>query len=168
MVSTPNSRPRRRAANPSIHKLNVPLLVGTLLAFSSLTVAAYFWHGFQLRRLASIFLDRAVELEQQDQWRAASGYIHRYLRLRPDDGQARIRLARAYDQSLAEGSDPTQAIDLYYRALGVAEAGEQAPLRHRLTELLLETGRFVEAESEALAMLATDAAHPFARRALAV
>ena len=85
--------------------LNVPLLAGTLIAVAVLGPAAYAWRSYQVKRTATAFLDRADVLERQEDWEEAAGYLHRYLRLRPNDTKAtdlQIRLAKTYDKSAEE------------------------------------------------------------------
>lgn len=154
---SPDHVPRARARSSATHhQLNVWWLVGTLAALLVLTPASFAWHAFQVGRIARIFLDRAAALETAAQFEEAAGYLHRYLRLHPDDGPARIRLAQVFDRSAESPRQQWRAVDLYYRALGVAAADQQPALRRRVGELLLEQGRFAEAEAEAGKLLAAD------------
>jgi tetratricopeptide (TPR) repeat protein len=148
--------------------LNVPLFVGTLVAAAVLGPAAYAWWSFQVNRTADVFLHRADTLEDEEKWEQAARYLHRYLRLRPDETDVRIRVARTFDKSAQDVRRKQQAVALYYRALGVAPASEQPALRRRLAELLLEVGEFEAAETEAEKLLAVSQEDPDGRRLLAL
>jgi len=158
--------------------LNVPLLAGTLIAVAVLGPAAYAWRSYQVKRTATAFLDRADVLEGQEDWEEAAGYLHRYLRLRPDAEDAtevQIRLAKVYDKSAVESESTVEAwrrkaraVDLYYQAIGIATADEQPALRRRLAELLLDLERFASAEKEADRLLATNEDDPEGLRLLAL
>lgn len=154
--------------------LNVRLLVGTLIAAAVVLAAAYFWHGYQAGRAAEALLVRADTLEEEGDWASAAEYISRYLKLRPDDPRARVRLAETFDKCAWHYRRKRIAIDLYYRALGQTSDDpdvrlllqEKRPaLRRRLAELLLEAGqlsgeaaRFASAETEAKKLSEGDSA----------
>ena len=157
-------------------QLNIWFLVGTLIAAAVLGPAAYFWREFQVRRTAKDFLIQAETLEAEENWSEAAGYLFRYLRLHPNDADARIRLAKAFDKSAAQNPQlMLRAVDLYYSALGVASEERKSELRARLAELLLEVGLFYQdprrislAETEALALTETDEEGPRGLRVLAL
>ena len=159
----------RPADGPVVQRmLNVPLLIGTLVVVAVLVPAARFWHSRQLRQVAEAFLDRAGDLEAQEDWTAAADYLRHYLQLDSGHTDARIRLAMAYDRSGDDAEHKKQAINYYYRALGMAPADEQPALRLRLVELLLELGEFISAETEAKKLLAADDKDALAKRLLAL
>lgn len=145
--------------------LNVRLLIGTLVAVVILTPVAFFWHSYQVGRTASAFLSRAESLEKEKNWGEASQYIFRYLRLRPDDVDARIRLAETFDKG---SRDPWATSEYYYRALGMAPADRQPALRRRLAELLMAAQTYGSARAEAEKLLAADDQDPLGRRLLAL
>ena len=168
-ISTRRSRVRRI--------LNTPLVVGTLVFLAIFVPGVYFWHGYQARQTAEAFLDRADELENDKKWGQAAGHLHLYLELHPEDVDARIRLAKTYDRAAKSRPQKPRAIELYYQALSadmaVADpkrpaADRQRPLRQRLAELLIETGRFASAEMEANILLKADPEDRKAHRALAL
>jgi len=148
--------------------LNVPLLVITIIGVTALSAGAYAWYGFQLRRIATSLLTRAESFEQEGDWSQAADYTHRYLQVRPDDVAARIQLAQRFDRSASAAHQKTRAKELYYAALGVAPEAQRLGLRLRLAQLLLETGRFVEAEAEARKILEAEGQQPEAQRILAL
>lgn len=164
------SRPHGAArAGRTALALNVPLLLITALILAAVAPSAYFWHKWQVHRIASSLAVRSEALAQSGNWSAAAGYTSRYLQLRPADASARIRLAKQFDKSLPTGRTRGRAIDLYYQALAVAaEPGEKAALQLRLAELLLEERRYPQAREEALKFTSSDAQYPAARRVLAM
>ncbi|HUY91125.1 MAG TPA: tetratricopeptide repeat protein [Pirellulales bacterium] len=120
--------------------LNIRLLVRSAAATAVMAILAYFWHGFQIDRNATALLDRAAQMEQSENWLGAAQSIHRFLRLRPDDVDAKIRLAEDFDQAAATTRDKTRAVELYATAIGLAP--ERADLRNRHLTLLLESGDY--------------------------
>lgn len=136
------------------HQLNVRLLVGTLIVVAVLGPATYFWREFQITRTAGSFLSRADQLEKEAKWGEAAGHLFRYLQLRPDEANVRIRLAENFGKSAAKNVRlKSRAINLYYHALGVATEEQQLALRAPLADLLLESQQFSAAEKEAKKLL---------------
>ena len=177
-MSRKNTDPSPAPAKPPRGKpaprrvLNLPLLLGTIVAGLALPIAAYGWHAFQLGRIAEAFIARATVLEEEENWREAASYVYRYVELCPEYSEERVRaqlrLARDYDRSAATSDAKIRAIELYYEALGVAPEDEQTGIRHRLSELLLELGRFLQAENESLQLIAADDQDAKAHRMLAL
>ena len=152
--------------------LNVPLLAGTLVALVMLAPAAYAWHAWQVRRTADAYLQQADRLEKDGKWGSAAGYLFLYLRFRPDDIDARIRLAETFDKA---AQDSKRAVDLHYLALGAAPgkpaktlAARLLQLRIRLGELLLERRRYADAETEAKTIIEADQGNAAGGRILAL
>ena len=157
----------RGAVRPKLKRILNSLLVETLVVAAVVGPAVYLWYSYQVNRTADALLERArkLELEEKDYKGAADDYFQ-YLKLKPNDANAQILLAEAFDRA---GKDPNRAIEYYYQAIGVApdyrpkgvtpaekdKAKEDTPvekeraLRRRLAELLIERGRFAEAEGEA-------------------
>ena len=77
--------------------LNLPLLIGTLVAVAVLGPAVYFWHWYQVGNIGGAFLERANVLEEKEEWRSAASYLYRYLRLHPDNTDVQIQLAETFD-----------------------------------------------------------------------
>lgn len=137
---------------------NVPLIIVTALVVSLVSTSSYFWHSYQVGRLARAFLERADRLQDEGEWARAADSLQRYLRLHPEDLQTRIRLAKTFDRGVDDGSSVLLAIDFYRRALR-AVPEEQAleetalALRRRLGELLLDIGDWKLAEQQAQLVL---------------
>lgn len=129
----------------SIRQLNLPWLIGTLVVLSIATPSIYFWHQYQLQRVATAMLERADTLEAEGEFRKASDYLFRCLQLSPQDSRRHreltIRIAESYDRSLS--ADTQSVIAWYQRAV----AAENDPrnndaLRTRLAELYLSVGEY--------------------------
>ena len=160
------SRPTTR------RQLNLPLLIATVVVVAVVAPAVYFWHGFQLVRTAGALLSRAEELEGKQQWLVAAEYVNRYLRLEPDDVDARIRLAVDYERGANTPGRKSRAADLYYRAIGLAgkspdKAKTLRNLHEQLAEVLLTLGRYRDAEKQAIE-ITDNPKDPNAKRLLAL
>jgi tetratricopeptide (TPR) repeat protein len=119
-------------------RLNVPLLAGTLIAAVVLGPAAYCWHSYRLTRTGETVLNEAEQSWEEGQFAKAADLFGRYLKLQPDDADAKARLAEAFDKSGRDWTTKSRAIELYYQALGGAPGEKEAGLRRRLAELLLQ------------------------------
>jgi len=129
----------------AIRQLNVRWLIGTLVVLSIAVPSIYFWHQYQLQRVATAMLERADALDAEGEFRKASDYLFRCLPLSPQDSRRHreltIRIAESYDRSLT--ADTPSVIAWYQRAV----AAEQDPrsndaLRTRLAELYLSVGEY--------------------------
>lgn len=69
--------------------LNLRLLAILLVAGLAIGGASHWLHGFQMRRHASFFLRQAYQAEAQGRRRESLDHYRQYLRVRPDDMQAR-------------------------------------------------------------------------------
>ncbi len=130
------------------YTLNVPLLIGTIVALAILIPTVYFWHSYQLGRTSTIYLERADVLEQEENYQEAATYLHRYLQVNRGDVDTRIRLAVVYGKSAADNfRRKFQAIEYYSTAVGLAP--NRIDLRRTLAEFLLEMRQYSRAEDEA-------------------
>lgn len=143
------SGPLPTVARPpdKIEELNPRALAITIVGLALLLPAAFFWHQFQIHRNAGKLLTQAQRLAANDEWRdAATMYFH-YLKLRPDDAQSWINLAQAVDRAAETYNEKQKAVELYFQTITLAS--DQAELRRRLAELLLEQGKHELAEYQA-------------------
>lgn len=166
----PKDRKAGAAGTETRRVLNWPLLGGTFCALAVIGPLAYAWHSYQVKNISAALLQRADALAGEGDWRGSAGYLFRYLQLDSENAEVRVRLARNYDQSAETGREKNQAIEHYYRALGVAPAEDQPELRRRLCQLLLETQppRHLAAEQEATRLLDQDPNDAAALRAFAL
>lgn len=136
--------------------ISVPVLIGTVIIAAAGGLGLYFWHGFQAQRGANALLAQAEELlanakDQQEKavFHDAASLIYRYTQIKPDDIDAHVRLAEVYEKGASDTRSADRAIVLLYEALGIADAAKQEELRRSLVDLLIEQGRYLEAEVEA-------------------
>lgn len=129
--------------------LNWQVLIVTFVAAAALGGGLLALHAWQVSRTAGIFLAYADQQERSSQWLQAAGYIDRYLALCPKDAAARVRLAEVFAKGAVSPAQKRRAVDLCYRAIASGAKEKEHRLRLRLAELLLESGRFKEAEREA-------------------
>lgn len=148
--------------------LSVRVLLLSLVLVGAGLPSLYALRKWQLSRTATAYLDRASELEKQEEWLAAANYIGRYLALRQHDADAEVRLAETYAKGADSAARIKRAVELYYTALGNELGDRQWPLRQKLASLLVDLGRFAEAEGEARKLIAHDPASPEANKSLAL
>lgn len=152
----------------TVRVFNLRLAAATLVVVAVLGPSLYAWHAHEVQRTAGAFVERADQLEKDKDWMGAAGYLHRYLRLCPDDGEVRVRMAKMYDRGATDWALKREAVNIYYDTLGRIPATEQVALRRRLAELLMDIGRFAAAEAEAMKVLAVDGKDFQGRRLLAL
>jgi tetratricopeptide (TPR) repeat protein len=149
-------------------KLNLPVLAISLLAVVLAAVTFQAVRKWQLSRLSHALLVRSRQQEQSQDLPAAIATLEHYLRLAPRNQTARAQLAALSAQTAHTLTDKQRAIALHYRALAGDLGTAADDVRAQLAELLLETGRLLEAETEARAVLERVPAQPRAARALAL
>ena len=158
----------RPPGRPTVRRmLNTRLLVETLIVAAIIGPAAYFWYLWQVKRTADTILERAATLVEQKDDAAAAQYYFQYLKLRPGDADAQVRLAETFDRA-AKGPGKSRAVQYYYEALGVAPPDKQCELHRRLAELLIELRRFGPAEDEAQEVLKREPNDPQGWRLVAL
>lgn len=157
---------RRRGGQTKQWKLNVRLLIGTLVGLAVLSPAVYFWHSWQVGRNASALLDRAKLHEDKGEWMLAAQDLHRYLQLRPDDTEALVRRAEDFDDGAKVDVEKRRALQLYAAAL--AQVPDRADLQSRHMTLQLELGDYRAALDEAAAVLKKVPSDPAALRVKAL
>lgn len=145
------------AAGPKTKRVfNLRLLVETLIVAAILGPAIYLWYSWQLTRIEAAMLERAKELSENKDDRAAAQYYFQYLKLRPEDADVQVLLTESFDRAAVGLREKGRAVQYYYQALGVAPPEKQRDLRRRLGELLLQLQRFTEAEDEARTLIEKD------------
>lgn len=155
--------PRRR-----LWVVNYRLAAATFAGAVALFGAAVGWHGYQVERIAAVFLQEAETWERRKDWRQAAEALYRYSRLTTDSHAVAIRRARNFDRATTSQTEKTQAIQLYQEA--IPSAPDDPSLHRRLAELLLETGDYAAAlvRAEVLLSLRPDDAAACRVKALAM
>ena len=131
--------------------VNVRLLAMTLACVLLLSLVAYFWHARQLERNATLFLSRAAEAESASNYAKAAENLFAYLKFRPAEVTARIRLAKNFSLSAKSSAEKARAVQLLAVAIGLAP--DQTDLRCDHLTLLLESGDYSTALARAKELL---------------
>src|SRR5438105_2273094 len=94
------SKSKMTAASPAPapRRLSVPVLVGTFVALAILLPGLYFWRARQVQQGADVYVQRAEELAKKGQLAESAESLFLYLKMRPDDANAKIQLAETYDR----------------------------------------------------------------------
>lgn len=132
--------------------MNFPLLIGTMAVFGAAGAGLYYWRVYQVRQHAFVVRTRAENLADEHKFAAAMASYGDYLLLRPDDGDARLRLAELFDKA-NDGAAINRAVELYRAVLGSSSTGLAAEKRieaqRRITELLIDGNALDQAQNEA-------------------
>jgi tetratricopeptide (TPR) repeat protein len=140
-----------------------------LVVAALLSAGAYFMHSWQLSRLSRALLRYAEAQQEKENWTMAASYLDRYLRVHPEDVSARGDLATVIARGANSPAQRRRAVELHYRALADEPPKPDAVrLRGQLAELLVKTGRHVEAEREARKVIAASPDDAVAHRSLAI
>jgi len=148
--------------------LSIPVFAVTAVGIVAAASGFHYVRGWQLSRLSKTFLDRAREAQQREDWREAAEQFDHYLRLSPEQAAARTELALVFAKGAKSLDEKQRAVALHYRALASALEDSTDELRIGLAELLLQTGRPLEAENAARDVLDRLPEEPRASRAFAL
>lgn len=118
-------------------------------AFAVLAICLYFWHGYQLDHSAAILLERARQHEEQQEWVPLVKTLRRYLQMAPEDDVAWQMLANAEDKRSSSYGDLVDAARVHGRVLARPGMAGNVALRLRYARLLLDTGRYDDAATQA-------------------
>jgi len=169
-AQTPRTRhePRQARGRTRIGRQKAVVLAivtACSLLFTALfTAVAYWGNSWRQDQLAAELLQRADDCEKHSKWLEAADCIDQYLWLRPADDLQRVRLATIYARGASSFEHRQRAIDLGYRGVAVGDGQQRLLLREQLATLLLQNGRFIEAEAEAAKLLAESAMNAAALR----
>jgi tetratricopeptide (TPR) repeat protein len=112
-------------------------------------VCLYFWHGYQFEKSATVLLERARRQEEQSEWVPLVRTLRRYLQMSPEDDQAWQMLAKAEDRRADSFSGLVDATRVFGRVLARPGLANNVALRLRYARLLLDTGRYEDASTQA-------------------
>lgn len=99
-------------------RVNVALLswlVGTIVVFG---IGAVVLRNYFVDKNATVLLSQAADLEDKNDYSGAVRLIEQYISFRPNDSEAKIRLAEVYDKTVRSPSQYFRALNLYSDALG--------------------------------------------------
>ena len=137
-------------------KINLRLLVSTIVGLALLGGGIFAWHQqartamsnalfTEASRILSEQQDLAPSQERETLLTDAINQLEKFLALNPDDSDARILLANAFDMSAASIMYPERNILLQLDALAVSSGETRSDLLLRVTSLLNRARRFSEA-----------------------
>ena len=127
--------------------LNLRLLLVSVAIGSALSLAGYGWYRYRYGQVAKAMVQRAAGLEKDGEWQKSAGYLNRYLQLRPDDLDARLRLVEAVEHSAQTDQQRKYLLGLLYQTLGLVP--DRHDLRLKLANQLLASQDFAGAETAA-------------------
>jgi tetratricopeptide (TPR) repeat protein len=148
--------------------LSIPVFVFSVLGLAVAASGFHFVREWQLTRLSQTLLVQARAEEVKGHWLKAAEHLDRYLRLQPQNQAARAQLATTFAKGATTLEEKERAVALHYRALASELGGQEDELRVALADLLLETGRLLEAENEAQDVLGRAPDQPRASRVFAL
>lgn len=119
----------------------------TLVALPVAAAALYGLHDWQVRRAAPLLLNRVAALEELGQFNASAYVLRQYVQLRPQDEEARKRLAETLSRLSETAADG--AVALRFRQEAVQLLPSNAAQHRALAELALRQQRYDVAEKEA-------------------
>ncbi|WP_168206844.1 tetratricopeptide repeat protein [Lacipirellula limnantheis] len=143
-------------------------LAGVTVALACVAVPLAYWrYRSAYEQTAGALLERAAELEKEQEWDDATRYYQRYLLIKPSDGDALARMTDAYAHGEQTPERLMRVNALLYRVLGQSSEAEQPALRLQLAENLLKLGSFKQAIAE-LKDFKDDALLPRSRKTVAL
>ncbi len=123
------------------YRVNYRLLFSLIVGGCISAVAAYFLWRFQVDRNANRLLERAKAAQAESDDQEAYDTLTQYVRLRPDENEARVRLGMAAAK-LLERDDldlPTQSDAYHTLGEAVIRTGD-IPLRRKLVDFYMTHG----------------------------
>jgi Flp pilus assembly protein TadD len=134
--------------------INLKVLIATVVIGVALAGTVHGVHTWQVGRTAKGLKVLADAQEEKSEWLKAAQYLDRYQRLDSSDPEVPARLALLYTKGATTPSEKNRAITLHFRALGAGSSEQNLEIRASLGDLLLEAGRYTEAEAESRKLLA--------------
>lgn len=149
--------------------INLPVVAASLAVLLPLVPGLYFTHAWQLSRLSDGLLRHAEREEERQDFLQAANFLDRFLRIHPQNSAVRGQLAETFAKGATTPAQKRRAVQLHYQALAAEPLKPDANrLRSGLAALLVESGRYLEAEKEATKVVDDVPGDPTAQRALAL
>jgi predicted Zn-dependent protease len=134
--------------------INLKVLIATVVIGAALAGTVHGVHTWQVGRTAKGLKVLAEQQEEKSEWLKAAQYLDRYQRLDSSDSEIPARLALLYTKGAKSPAEKNRAITLHFRALGAGESERTLEIRASLGDLLLEAGRYTDADAESRKLLA--------------
>jgi tetratricopeptide (TPR) repeat protein len=125
------------------YRVNYRLLIGLAVGLLVAMGASYFLWGFQIDRNATRLLDKAKVAEADDDVEQAYKSLDQFLKLRPKDKEARVRLGKAAVKFIKLDDVEVEKQRDAYQALVYSVTNTDDPeLRRELIDLQVQSGAF--------------------------
>jgi tetratricopeptide (TPR) repeat protein len=141
-------------------KINFRFLAVLLVALAVCGAGTHFLHGYQVKRNAGVFLDRANRAEQDAEaaeakekgthYRKEMEHLRRYLSFRPKETDARARLGVLMEKFARTGKDLTNTLIVYDTVL--REDPARADIRLRAAKLAMVLDRHADTLEHLIAL----------------
>jgi predicted Zn-dependent protease len=144
LVAQDQSEPDDTGWSPPVpRELNLLFGLGLVIVVAVLGGTIHFVHAYQVRRYASVLLDRARRAEADEDLEKATESLRQYLDLNREDGPTWAWYARLVDRRTPAGPGRVRAYLVHEEALRHHPA--DPPLQRRCAELALELERYSDA-----------------------
>ncbi len=127
-------------------------MLGTFVVLAVLIGGGFAARAWNLERNAKKYLAKAEAAEDEADLQKTYENLKLFLQLRPKDAEVRIRVAKAFDKLATDPASKVHLLSLYDQA--VLLNPDRADLLDRRLELLVQLGRFKDAETLARKMIA--------------
>ena len=114
-----------------------------LLVIAAAIPAGYFWHETQQAKTVDRFLKRADKLQESGKDLEAIVFLDRYLHIRPNDMDVRVRMVHAVDRVATNPLRKIRAMELYRDTWNLDL--NRIELGARCADLAIELARYDEA-----------------------
>jgi exosortase len=125
-----------------------------LLVIAAAIPAGYFWHERQQAKTVDRFLKRADKLQESGKDLEAMVFLDRYLHIKPDDMDVRVRLVRTVDRAATNPLHKIRAMELYRDTWNLDP--NRIELGARCADLAIELARYDEALAASAKLSAVD------------
>lgn len=126
-------------------RLNFRFAIIMFVSVAVIATATHFLHAYQVQRMASSFLDRATQMEKQEQLDKAVDYVSRYVALVPTDEPALERLAALLvDERLGKSQIAKRRAKLVLEKVLYSQP-KRHDVRRQLIKLNVELGGYTDA-----------------------
>lgn len=155
-------RPEDRAGRT----INLPLVIGTIIALAFLIPSASYWHDYQLRRNANSLLTTAERFEAEGDLRQAARSLEQYGELTGYSLDSLQRMADALEKIKQPKIDDYRRLARVYQHTLTIKPSLDGN-RRRLARILVSIGSYDQAAREAYSLLESDRSDLVALRVLA-
>jgi tetratricopeptide (TPR) repeat protein len=128
------------------YRLNLPLILRTVVVLVVVAPAIYFWYNYRHDIHSVALLDRARKVRGEEKWVESRELFSKYLNQRPNDAEALAEFAEVFDKTAIFDDQKKLAILQYISAIDANP--ERFDLRLRRADLLVQIKRFTEALKE--------------------